>query len=305
MTVLAAKQLAASLTIVPRPDNEPARRRFAILGSCVSSDIFRLNPGLGHLVSYHARSSLLSLMSSPLELGDDGRDWPSNFARLTIKADFEKTFFADLEALDCDTLIVDFVDERWDLLRVGNSVVTCSGDLMRSRVDRLSCHQFLRFARMDPRTHVLWRDACARFAETLRERLPGLRVVLHKVLGADRYRDGRKVCELVPFADGIQLGGLNAMLEDYNACFRSHMDSVLELELPRTYVADKSHLWGLGPFHYEERYYVDAANVLESYRSGYGKTEPHYSHAKLSRTRPAARRLIRLSSGSKCSWRRS
>jgi hypothetical protein len=51
------------------------------------------------------------------------------------------------------------------------------------------------------------------------------------------------------------------MLEDYNACFCS-LISPLTLELPRTYVADKSHVFGLGPFHYEESYYVDAANML-------------------------------------------
>jgi len=244
-------------------DSEPARGRFAILGSCVSSDIFRLAPGLGQLVSYHARSSLLSLMSPPLELADDDLGWPSNFARRTIKADFEKTFFADLEASDCDTLIVDFVDERWDLLRTGDSFVTLSQDLMKGRVDRLAHYDFVRMARMAPRTHQLWHDTCARFVRTLRECLPGLRVVLHKVLGADRYRDGRKVRELAPFADGIPLGILNPMLEDYNACFSS-LISPLELELPRTYVADKSHAFGLGPFHYEERYYADAADILRA-----------------------------------------
>jgi hypothetical protein len=244
-------------------DSEPARGRFAILGSCVSSDIFRLAPDAGQLVSYHARSSLLSLMSAPLELGDNDLAWHSNFARRTIKADFEKTFFTDLEASDCDTLIVDFVDERWDLLRVGDSMVTLSADLMKARVDRLARYDFVRMARMDPRTHELWRDACARFVRTFRERLPGVRVVLHKVLGADRYRDGRKLRELAPFADGIQLGVVNAMLEDYNACFCS-LISPLELELPRTYMANKSHAFGLGPFHYEERYYVNAADILRS-----------------------------------------
>ncbi len=262
MTVLGTRQLAAGLKTVPRPETDLGRRRFVILGSCVSSDIFRLNPGLGQLVSYHARCSLLSLMSSPLEFGYDDLDWPSNFARRTVKADFEKTFFADLEALECDTLIVDFVDERWDLLRIGDSLVTCSADLMKLGDDRLTRRGFARVARRDTQTYVLWRDACARFAGTLRERLPGLQVVLHKVLGVDRCRDGRKLCELAPFADGIPLGVVNVMLEDYNACFRSHMESLIELELPRTYAAHKAHLWGLSPFHYEERYYRDAANIL-------------------------------------------
>ena len=262
MAVLETNQLAEGLKSVACPPLDPARRRFAILGSCVSSDIFRLNPGRGQLVLYFARCSLLSLMSSPVEFGDDDLDWPSNFARRTVKADFEKTFFADLEAKECDTLIVDFVDERWDLLRIGDSLVTCSADLMNMGIDRLKRRGFTRVARRDTRTHELWRDACARFAATLRERLPGLQVVLHNVLGTNRCRDGRELCELAPFADGIPLADVNALLMDYNACFRSHMESLLDLELSRTYVADKSHRWGLSPFHFEERYYNDAANIL-------------------------------------------
>jgi hypothetical protein len=257
MTVLGTNQLATG-----RPSTDPGRRRFAIFGSCVSGDIFRLNRDLGELVSYHSRCSLLSLMSSPLEFGDDDFDWPSNFARRVVKADFEKTFFDDLEASKCDALIVDFVDERWDLLRLGDSMVTCSAILMKMGVDRLTSRGFARVPRSDARTQELWRDACARFAATLRERLPDLQVVLHKVLGADRCRDGDEFCALAPFADGIPMADVNPVLEDCNACFRSHMESLLELDLPLTYAADKNHCWGISPFHYEERYYKDAANFL-------------------------------------------
>jgi hypothetical protein len=259
MTDLGTNQLAAG-----RPPIDRAQRRFAIFGSCVSGDIFRLNRDLGQLVSYHARCSLLSLMSSPLEFGDDDLDWPSNFAKRTVKADFEKTFFDDLEASKCDTLIVDFVDERWDLLRIGDSIVTCSAFLMKMGIDRLTRRGFARVARSDARTQELWRDACTRFAATLRERLPDLQVVLHKVLGAYRCRDGEEFCELAPFADGVPLGVVNPMLEDCNACLGSHLESLVELDLPRTYAADKNHCWGISPFHFEERYYKDAANFLSS-----------------------------------------
>ena len=259
MTVLETNHLAAG-----HPPTDPAQRRFAIFGSCVSGDIFRLNRELGELVSYHSRCSLLSLMSPPLEFPGDNFEWPSNFARRVVKADFEKTFFDDLEALKCDVLIVDFVDERWDLLRRGDSMVTCSANLVKMGVDRLTRLGFARVARKDARTQELWRDACARFAAALRERLPGLQVVLHKVLGAYRCRDGEEFCELAPFADGIPLADVNPMLEDCNACFRSHMESLLELDLPRTYAADKNHSWGISPFHFEERYYKDAANFLSS-----------------------------------------
>src|SRR5580704_7312041 len=126
------------------------RRRYAILGSCVSSDIFRLHPDLGELVAYHGRSSMLSMMSSPVEFRGDDFVWSSNFARRTIEADFQKTFFADLEASRCDFLIVDFVDERWDLLRLGDSFVTLSADLMKAGVEHLIRRGFRRVSRYHP-----------------------------------------------------------------------------------------------------------------------------------------------------------
>ena len=87
--------------------------RFSILGSCVTSDVFRFASDLGPLASYHARTSILSIMSPPLPLADDELDWSSDFARRAVQADFAKTLFDDLEAASPDYLIVDFVDDRF------------------------------------------------------------------------------------------------------------------------------------------------------------------------------------------------
>jgi hypothetical protein len=203
-------------------------------------------------------------MSSPVEFRGGEFTWSSGFAHRAIEPDFKKTFFADLEAMRCDILVVDFVDERWDLLRIGDSFVTLSADLMNSAVERLFRRGFRRVARHDPEIQMLWRDACARFAATIRERLPNVRIVLHRVSGADRYHDGRKVRALAPFADGIPLGQIRAVVEDCYSCFRSHGRDLYELDLPPTYLADPCHRWGISPFHYEERYYRDAAAKLSS-----------------------------------------
>lgn len=239
-----------------------ASTRVAMLGSCVSSDIFRFVPSIGELALYRGRSSLISLMSAPLELQDDDLDWPSNFARHMIKGDFGKGLFEELEKAHCETLVVDFVEERWDVLRSGDSFVTCSGDLMNSNPQRLSRYAFERLSRLSPLVSELWRDACDRFVARLQERVPGIQVVLHSVFGVDKYREGLEVRPLAPFADGVPLQKLNPILAEYDGYLRSKLPSAIDLKLPRTYVADRDHRWGLGPFHFEEKYYLDAAKML-------------------------------------------
>ena len=59
-----------------------------------------------------------------------------------IQRDFGKRFFEELQAADCGTLIVDFVDERWDVLRSRDSFVTYSADLMHSNPQRLARYTF-------------------------------------------------------------------------------------------------------------------------------------------------------------------
>ena len=129
---------------------ERATNRVAILGSCVSSDIFRFVPSLGELAFYRGRSSLISLMSPSLELPRTMIwTWTSNFGRQMIQRDFGKRFFEELQAADCGTLIVDFVDERWDVLRSRGSFVTYSADLMHSNPQRLARYTFERLSRLE------------------------------------------------------------------------------------------------------------------------------------------------------------
>jgi hypothetical protein len=241
-------------------------RRIAILGSCVSADIFRLNPDAGELVSYHARSSLLSVMSPPLDLHDETFEWTSGFARREVKADFEKTFFKDIRKANCDLLLIDFVDERWDLLRTQQSFVTRSADLLDARIEQSASYGFERVARLEHTTQLLWRDACARFAIALQENLPNVRVVLHRVMGAGRYRNSKGVHDLQPFADGIPLKALRATLEDCYDFFLARFPGAAEIALPpNVYVAEESHRWGLSPFHFEDRYYWEVAEILRTF----------------------------------------
>jgi hypothetical protein len=230
--------------------------RFSILGSCVTSDVFRFVRDLGPLASYHGRTSILSIMSPPLPLADDELAWTSGFAKRSVQADFAKTFFDDLEAASPDYLIADFVDDRFALLRCGGSWFVRSHDFVACGGDGISRYRLVNVPRTWLGLRLLWRDACGRFAATFRRRFPNLPVVVHRATGLPSPDGAPTSC------DGIEIGVLNRLLDEYASWFADDIEPALELSLPGPHLADREHRWGYSPFHYEERYYREVADVL-------------------------------------------
>jgi hypothetical protein len=235
--------------------------RLGFLGSCVTADVFRAAEDLPRPVFTCSRTSLVSIMSAPLELADGDLRPRSGFAARTIAAEFRKTFLDELEAARCDYLIVDFVDERWDLLRHGSSFVTRSLEQVEAGIDHLARYTLERLPRLGEETQRLWLDAAVRFADELRGRLPELQVVLHRALGVEHYRAGQEVRRQGAYEAGIPLGLLNRVLTAYYDWFAA-LARPVELGPAGDYLADPGHRWGLSPFHYEEQYYLDLAAAL-------------------------------------------
>jgi len=238
------------------PSRPASAGRFSILGSCVTSEVFRFAGDLGPPASYHARTSLLSIMSPPRALADDELDWTCGFARRAVQADFAKTFFDDLQAASPDYLIVDFVDDRFALMRSGDSWFLRSHDFVACGGDEISRFPLVNIPRTWLGLPVPWREACRRFAAAFRGRFPDLPVVIHRAPGLSSPDGKRTVC------DGIEIGVLNGLLDDYASWFAGDVEPVVDLRLSGPYLADREHRWGYSPFHYEERYYRDVAVVL-------------------------------------------
>src|SRR5688500_18052555 len=101
-----------------------AGMKIAIFGSCVTRDLFEdpaLRPSLAH---YASRSSVISVVAEPVPLAEDEVVLDSAYQKRAVLADFNKTFFPELRALAPDWVVVDLVDERFAVLRTGDSYVT-------------------------------------------------------------------------------------------------------------------------------------------------------------------------------------
>ncbi len=202
--------------------------RISIFGSCITRDVFRLFPEAAEIASYHSRSSLISLMSPPLDADDTGTHWPSNFARKVVLADFRKSFFDDLEAV----------------------APHCG-------------YRLERVARETETMHATWLEQSERFAHVLRSRFPELPVILHKAYWTPRYRDGRAIRR---FSREWRswISRRNEMLEACHAQLERVLPGLATVEPRQAYLADPGHRWGLGSSHYEPGYYDDIREQMLS-----------------------------------------
>lgn len=234
----------------------------AIFGSCVSRDLFEdpvLRPTLGH---YAARSSVISAVSAPVALDAERVGLDSAWQRRSVIADFHKTFFTSLAALEPDWLVIDLIDERFDLLRLGGSLVTRSSALQSANLNgQLAGSELIK--RMSHEGCTMFDDAARTFAARVTEVVPASRILLHRALWCPRYRDGDRVRSfeerrftLCQSQNDMLNQGYDALAEALGA-----VGAVIAVD-PGAHLADAAHRWELAPFHYEQAYNEHARRRL-------------------------------------------
>jgi Family of unknown function (DUF6270) len=236
----------------------------AIFGSCVTRDLFE-DPELRPLLGvYGARSSVISAVAAPVPIDPERVVISSDWQRRCVLADFGKTFFAALAEARPDWLVIDLIDERFDVLCNGGSFVTRSSAFQAAGLDGALDLGLHPVHRMSPEGDALFAAAAPDFARRVTEVVPVERIVLHRALWCTRYAcDG----EVLPFPDQrLELcRRQNAMLaRGYDALEEALGGGVASIELdPDARVADAHHRWELEPFHYEPAYNADAAAQLK------------------------------------------
>jgi hypothetical protein len=251
--------------------------KVAIIGSCITRDIWPILEEPAPELLYLSRTSLPSLVSEPVEglepIPDQPQGGISRSQRNSVLADLQKTALDGLAAFQPTHIILDFIDERFDLLQVGRSIITHSWDLQESGY---LAQPWAADARRIPRTseeaRALWRSAAPGFVEALRRRgLLTARIVLHEAEWARTYVDTQGRRQDLP--DALQVWeGLpasrtehNALLADTQARIDALIHGLVRVRAdPRFRVADETHRWGLSPFHYVADYYRDVLRQLKT-----------------------------------------
>jgi hypothetical protein len=247
--------------------------RVAIVGSCITRDLWRFRggtvaetaPSPSIPMLYVSRTSLPSLFATPLAGFRAAAKPPGGLKpqpHRALVADLSKTALASLVAFRPTHLIFDFIDERFDLLSVGGTLVADSWELEASGYRRQPA---FRGARTIPRLSAAcerqWLEAAATAAFVRATPLCEARIILHSARWATRRRtaQGREAAigavEVLP-GQTADIAAHNALLARYEAAFTALMPAMARVEAVHR-VADDGHQWGLSPFHYTPAYYAE------------------------------------------------
>ena len=254
--------------------------KVAIVGSCITRDLWRFRggtvaettPSPSIPMLYVSRTSLPSLFATPLAGFRPAAKPPGGLKpqpHRALIADLSKTALASLVAFRPTHLIFDFIDERFDLLSVGGTLITDSWELEASGYRRQPA---LRGARTIPRLSAacerLWLEAAAETAAFVRATpLAEAKLILHSARWATRRRTagGGEAAvgdvEILP-GRGADIAAHNDLLARYEAAFVQMMPAMARVEAPSLRLADEAHEWGLSPFHYTPDYYAEIRRQL-------------------------------------------
>lgn len=245
--------------------------RIAIVGSCITRDLWPIRGGGAEALLYVSRTSLPSLLSARVEGFRPAQTPPGDLHQNEHKAlvaDLRKTALSTLVAYRPTHIIFDFIDERFDLLSVGPALVANSGEMVRSGYRTQPALEKVRtISRLSDACDRLWQAAAVEFAAMLRATpLTHARLILHSARWAEfqRRSDGR----IAPIERVEIIGGQRAVIADYNALLE-RQEATFESLLPVAKVdagafrlGDAQHRWGESPFHYVPEYYDEVRRQL-------------------------------------------
>lgn len=242
--------------------------RVAIIGSCITRDLWPIRGDGNEGLLYISRTSLPSLLSpavSGFEAFGHAPPALTPSQQRAVAADLGKTALNALVAHRPTHIIFDFIDERFDLLSISGALGTHSWELEVSGYLDLPAFAGRRtIKRTGAACGGLWAAAAGELAALIAATpLSEARILLHQARWAERHLDaeGREQA----FPDDLEifegrpasLTEHNRLLADYETLFLSLLPNAVRVAAPDRRLADARHQWGLSPFHYVDDYYQE------------------------------------------------
>ncbi|MEQ7803170.1 DUF6270 domain-containing protein [Priestia aryabhattai] len=223
-----------------------------MLGSCVTRDALEFTENSQYsLEMYFARSSLISLYSTKVKIKRADIQLASNFQKKMVYYDLIKHFPRYIKENEADYLLIDFIDERMEVLERNGSYVTRSNEFVHSNVNEQIQYEESELTKEE--INELWKKSALQLIEDLKSRFNPEQIILHKALWRYSYID--KDGEEQTFKEHYWIKRNNDKIDGYYKFFQENFPGIQVIYLNDQYHADESNKWGLSPFHYEEKYY--------------------------------------------------
>ncbi|MEC8384230.1 MAG: DUF6270 domain-containing protein [Candidatus Thermoplasmatota archaeon] len=227
--------------------------KIAIHGSCVSRDFAEFR---GWSVShYQARSSFATKSTPPVKFDESYlMRISTSFEQRMVRWDLIKRTF---ESGDATVIIVDLIDERFDVYLAGESTVTRSKAFYDCGILKSISGDKIRLERGGDEYIRLFQEGLAVFSEWA-----DAPIILHRANWASTLRTGNGIEAMENIT---QIEGENALLQRLYSLAIEELQPVSIVESPSLLIADPEHKWGLAPFHYIPEYYEEIDRQVISF----------------------------------------
>lgn len=233
-----------------------------IHGSCVSRDIFRymLDDEI-EIKNYMARQSILSVISEPYKCNIDEIGLDSKFQSNLVFYDLNKLLFEKLRKNKSDILIIDCIDERFNLIKCNESLSTYSNELRNSKI--IETMDFKMIKRTEIKDEII-EKSINKYLDEILKIYNKENIIIHEAYFLDKYKDNQG--QIISFNPKITAENelYNKILYKYNQYLISKMPKAHHINISKQYFAYENHRWGIAPYHYEDAYYKDVLNIMNS-----------------------------------------
>ncbi|MDO5521298.1 MAG: DUF6270 domain-containing protein [bacterium] len=250
-----------------------------IHGSCVTRDAFEMYGTNFKIGTYISRNSILAAAQKPLELREDEFEAEPRFYKRMVHVDFNKQVMNRLAENDPEWLVIDLIDERFELLEFltedgEKTYITNSSSVARTNILTESRYAKKEYNVIDTSSfsadelevmiqqyaqeilkrfssdHIIINESyfCAHFVSNQNEKM--------RRFNEERVANARKMNQ--------KLSIMYRLLKKYLNC---HL-----IKMIQPCYADQSHKWGLAEFHYIDAYYRHFMEEVNKIVKRYHKT---------------------------------
>ncbi|UXB12413.1 hypothetical protein GP476_13525 [Aeromonas dhakensis] len=255
--------------------------KILIFGSCVSRDAISLaQDNKIELVDYYARSSLASAChDKKSDIVDQISLIESSFQRRIVCYDFNKSFINTIVNENFDLLLLDLIDERFnlwtsesgDIITLSNELLSCKPDLKNGRVIHSGSEEWF----------ILWMKGWDRLFSVLKEKNLHNKVIVNAAFWSKEvnYPESKFTTyshDAIEKAN-THLSKMYSIINEYIS-----RDNFIHYEQQHL-TSDRDHQWGISPFHYVHDFYKHTLHALEQKHSKntidsfFEKTNVHYN----------------------------
>ena len=173
-----------------------------IFGSCVSRDLLEVNKEKNFkLGTYVARESLISALSTPISYDKNDIKLSSPFQTRMLELDLSKEGLVALENQHSKYLILDLIDERFDLGKIDSSYFTMSGEFIDSKVlDKINYEVIKKNDSFEKKLDATIESYVEKFCERILKIYNPQNIILHKAFMVDHYIDKEKKIKKFSFS---------------------------------------------------------------------------------------------------------